>query len=271
VNDLSPPDDVPFLSVVVPTFNEERRIAQTLEAAAMFLRAQSWSWEIVVADDGSTDRTAAFVTAVSTREPRIRLLTLAHGGKGSAVQHGMLESRGRLRYLADADFSTPVTEVTNLLAAIEHGADLAIASREAGGACRIGEPFHRHLMGRVFNWLIQWLLLPGIEDTQCGFKCLRGPVADDLFTRLSTTGFAFDVEVLAHARHRGYRTVEVPVTWFYVPGGKVRMVRDTLHMFGDLLRIRRLTRRTYGRLFDRPDAAPPAQVSACRDAIGSGR
>lgn len=248
---------MPFLSVVVPAYNEQARIEQSLRRAVAFLREQSWTWEILVADDGSSDRTAALVAAAAADEPRIRLLTVVHGGKGHAVQAGMLAARGELRYLADADFSTPIDEIGRFLAAIAAGADLAIGSREIAGAQRIGEPTRRHVMGRVFNRMIQWLLLPGLQDTQCGFKCLRGAVADDLFARLSSTGFAFDVELLAHARHLGHRIQEIPVTWTYVAGGKVRMVRDTLQMFGDVLRIRRLTRRLYGSRSPAPRAGEP--------------
>lgn len=239
-------DTTPLLSVVIPAYDEEGRIEQSLERASAFLRGQPYAFEILVVDDGSRDRTADLVRAFHEREPRVRLLTIEHGGKGKAVQAGMLSAIGRLRYLADADFSTPIEEVSCFLEEMERGADLVIGSREVQGAKRIGEPTRRHVMGRVFNRLIQLVLLPGIEDTQCGFKCLRANAAEDLFTRLSSMGFAFDVELLTHARYLGYRTREVPVTWTYVSGSKVRVVRDTLAMFRDVFRIRRMAWRLYG-------------------------
>jgi dolichyl-phosphate beta-glucosyltransferase len=140
--------------------------------------------------------------------------------------------------LCDADFSMPVEQISRLLAGIDNGADIAIGSREAPGAQRIGEPRHRHLMGRVFNWLVGVVAVPRIDDTQCGFKAFRGNAAHELFARQRIDGWAFDVEVLFLASRGGYRIVEVPITWRYDPSSRVRPVRDTIAMMRELVAIR---------------------------------
>ncbi len=162
----------------------------------------------------------------------------------------MLAERGAYRFLCDADLSMPLDEVNRFLPPALHGYDVAIASREAPGAVRYHEPPYRHWMGRVFNSLVHLLVLPDIEDTQCGFKCFRAAAAEEIFPRLTRSGFSFDVEALAIARHRGFSIVEVPIPWHFDPDSRVRMFRDTLRMGLDLLAVRRNLRR--GRYDDRP-------------------
>ena len=235
-----PPDanGRPFLSVVIPAYNEEERIGDTLRQLVKYLGAQGYGWEIVVADDGSTDRTADLVRGAGAETAGIEMVTLPHGGKGWAVRHGMLYAGGEYRFLCDADISMPVEQISRFLPPALDDFDLAIGSREVPGARRLGEPYRRHLMGRVYNALTRALATPGVADTQCGFKCFRGTVADELFQLQRLRGFAFDVEVLFLARKRSLRVLEVPIDWYYRPASKVRPVIDSLAMTRDILNIR---------------------------------
>ncbi len=234
----------PYLSVVIPTFNEEARIAGTLSQVIEYLSGQDYQWEVVVADDGSTDHTARLVGHTIVEHSNVRVLWLSHRGKGWAVKNGMLAAEGEYRLLCDADLSVPIEQVERLLPLFEPresrgaGADIVLGSREATGAVRIGEPARRHLMGRLFNFLVNRLAVPGLADTQCGFKCFRGEAAQDLFPRLTLDGFAFDVELLHLARKRGLTYSEVGVDWYYRAQSKVRPVQDSLSMTLDLLKIR---------------------------------
>ena len=189
-------------------------------------------------DDGSSDGTVGVVQELAKDEPRLLVMPQAHRGKGGAVQAGMMASAAKYRFLADADFSMPVQEVERFLPPYLDGADVAIGTREGPGAVRVGEPTSRHLMGRVFNGLIQGLLLPGIADSQCGFKCFSARAADALFPRQTIDGFAFDVEILYLARREGFVLVEVPITWHYMEASKVSPLRDTGRMVREVLRIR---------------------------------
>lgn len=228
----------PYLSVVIPAFNEEARISETLARVIEYLTARQYGWEVVVADDGSRDHTAELVDRVITEHPGVRILRLSHRGKGWAVKKGMLAARGQHRLLCDADLSVPIAQVERLLPPLGPGTDVVLGSREAPGAVRIGEPVRRHLMGRVFNLLVNRLAVPGLTDTQCGFKCFRGEAADELFQRQTMDGFAFDVELLYLARKRGLTFAEVGVDWYYRSQSKVRPVRDALAMTLDLLKVR---------------------------------
>ncbi len=228
----------PFLSVVIPAFNEEPRISDTLSQVIEYLTDRGYAWEIVVADDGSQDQTAQLVERVATEHSNVRILRLPHRGKGWAVKNGMLAAQGEYRLLCDADLSVPISQVERLLPPLGPGSDIVLGSREAPGAARFGEPARRHLMGRVFNLLVGGLAVPGLADTQCGFKCFRGEAAQDLFQRQTMDGFAFDVELLYLARKRGLTFKEVGVDWYYRSQSKVRPVQDSLAMTLDLLKIR---------------------------------
>jgi glycosyltransferase involved in cell wall biosynthesis len=229
----------PFLSLIVPAHNEQARLPASLPKIHSFLTSQSFSWEIVVVDSGSQDDTAAIVREFATRWPAVRLIQVDRPGKGLAVRHGMLASHGAYRFICDADLSMPIDQVPRFLPPVLPDADIAIASREAPGAVRLGEPAYRHWIGRAFNRLVRALTIPEIQDTQCGFKCFRGAVADDLFRVQRLEGWTFDVEVLYIALRRGHRIVEVPIPWIYEPGSRVRVLQDSLTMFADLFRIRR--------------------------------
>ena len=173
----------------------------------------------------------------STGHP-VRVLHEAVRGKGAAVRTGALAALGAWVFLADADLSMPIEEVERFLPARTGDADIAIASREAPGAVRYDEPELRHLMGRVFNLWVRLLAVPGIADTQCGFKCFRGAVARDLFARQTVRDWTFDVEILFLARRAGYRLVEVPIHWTYKANSRVNPLRDALRMAAGVLRVR---------------------------------
>jgi glycosyltransferase involved in cell wall biosynthesis len=222
------------LSIVIPAYNEAHRLPSSLELARAFLNAGGLNAEVVVVDDGSQDGTAAVVEEAQRDWPALTLLRQAHAGKGAAVRLGVSQAKGDQIALADADFSMPITEFRRFMPDALGDYDIAIASREAPGAHRYGEPEYRHIMGRVFNGLVQWLLLPGIEDTQCGFKFLRRAVAQDIVRQLTIDGWGFDVELLYIARRHGYRIREIGVPWRYGSDSRVSPVRDTLTMIRDI-------------------------------------
>ena len=235
----SPPAQV-HLSIVIPAYNEESRIVNTLEQVHAYLLAQPYPWEIVVADDGSVDATASLVADFAQCRQGVRLVAVEHRGKGWAVNQGMLAAHGAYLFLCDADLSMPIEQVDRFLSLVgqETGPDIAIGSRELPQSRRIGEPARRHLMGRVFNRLIQSLVLFGIRDTQCGFKCFRAKTVTPLFRRQTLWGFSFDVELLCLARRAGLGIHEVAIDWHYREGSKVRPIRDAAVMAWDILKLR---------------------------------
>lgn len=232
----------PQLSIVIPAYNEARRLPESFARLYDYLQHQPYLAEVIVVDDGSEDSTAAVVRAWMGRWHALRLIEIAHTGKGAAVRAGALAAQGEWLFLADADFSMPVQELALFCPAEAHAPDILIGSREAPGAQRIGEPFYRHLMGRAFNLAVRMSLVPGISDTQCGFKRLRREVALDLFLHQTITGWGFDVELLYVAQLRGYTIREAPVSWYYKSGSKVHPLRDTFSMGRDLMRIWRNAR-----------------------------
>jgi dolichyl-phosphate beta-glucosyltransferase len=228
----------PYLSIIIPAYNEEHRLPKTLVQVLSFIQVQDYPVEVIIVENGSQDRTFQIAQSFAERYPQFRVLKTNQQGKGLAVQLGMLEALGEYRFMCDADFSMPVTEINRFLPPILRTYDVAIASREAPGAVRYNEPHYRHLVGRIFNGLIRLLALPGLHDTQCGFKCFRGPVAEELFQRQTLTGWSFDVEVLYIARQRGYKVIEIPIPWYFNPESKISVMRDSIRMALDLLTIR---------------------------------
>ncbi len=229
---------VPDISVVVPALNEEQGMESFLTRVATYLDSRRVSWEIVVVDDGSTDGTRSLVEHRMLGDTRIRLLTQSHRGKGAAIRNGMAAAQGRWRVMADADLSVAPDDWGALLeVAILGSADVIVASREAPGSRRIGEPMTRHLIGRVFNILVRRLAVPGIDDTQCGFKVFSAAAADALFPHLTIDGFAFDVELLFLSSRAGFRVREVGVVWTCRPESRVRLWRGA-EAFVDIVRIR---------------------------------
>ena len=228
----------PLLTIVIPAYNEESRLPATLTKIGDAFEARGEPYEVLVVVNGSTDRTAEVVKAGAERNANVRLVLTPLRGKGRAVRIGIGEARGDRIVFADADLSTPIEEVIALADQLDERHQVVIASREGSGARRVGEPYTRHLMGRVFNLLVRTLAVPGIQDTQCGFKAFTRQCAQDVFKRQRIVGFGFDVEVLFVARRLGYGIKEVPVTWEYAASSRVDPVKDTVRMFRDVLAVR---------------------------------
>ncbi|MBI2185752.1 MAG: glycosyltransferase family 2 protein [Acidobacteria bacterium] len=222
------------LSVVIPAYNESGRLLDTLYRCRDWLQASVPRWEIVVVDDGSEDETRVIASDVAATDPRISVIAAEHGGKGAAVRRGMLAARGRWCFFADADLSMDLNQLPRFFAA---DGDVIIASREAPGARRVGEPWSRHVIGRAFNLIVRLVAVPGVHDTQCGYKMFSAEVVRQLFPVARQNGFAFDVELLFLARRAGLRIREVPITWLYRPGSRVRL-RTGLTAFAQILAIR---------------------------------
>jgi len=228
-----------FLSIVIPAHNEESRLPGTLEQVFAFLKKQTFSSEVIVVENGSSDRTFEIAQKYAKQHANLRVIQNDWRGKGRAIQRGVKEALGGYVFLCDADLSMPIDEISKFLPPQLQNVDIAIASREAPGAVRYNEPYYRHFTGRVFNTLIRLLVLHNLQDTQCGFKCIRAEVARDIFRYQTLTGWAFDVELLFIAHRHGYNIVEVPINWYYNADSKISVFRDSLRMFLDLLAIRR--------------------------------
>jgi dolichyl-phosphate beta-glucosyltransferase len=224
----------PELSVVIPAFNEAGRLPRTLERVTAFLREGSRSYEVLVADDGSTDETAQKARAAGAT-----VLRDEHNhGKGHAVRRGMLAARGQRRLMTDADLSTPIEELPRFLARMDEGFDVVIGSRALpGSTIEVHQSRYRETMGRVYNLFVRALALPGLRDTQCGFKLWSAGAAREAFTAARLDGFSFDVEALYVARKRGYRIAEIPVVWRNDAASRVGLGGGS-RAFPDLLRIR---------------------------------
>ena len=224
------------LSVVIPAFDEEKRLPGTLAAILPFLRSRGETFEVVVVDDGSTDGTA---DAARKGGPEVRLLqNPGNRGKGYSVRNGMLNAGGAWRLMSDADLSTPIEELDRLKAALADGAEVAIASRAVSGAnLEKRQSIMRETSGRFFNVIVRVLHLPGIKDTQCGFKLFSAAAAEAAFRESKLDGFAFDVEALVLAHRAGFRIREVPVTWRNDEQSRVSFARG-LAAFVDLFRLK---------------------------------
>jgi len=246
MSNLAPSVDV---SVVIPAFNEERRLLPTLERLHAHLSARPMSYEIVVVDDGSRDKTCEVVEEAAARLPNIVLLRKQRNrGKGAAVRHGMLLARGRIRVMWDADCSMPPEELPRLLAPIEsRHAEIAIGSRYAEGARTVKQPRYRVLWSRLCNKIIQRWLVPRVLDTQCGFKAFTARAALNLFRSATIDGWAFDLEILALARRRGFAIDEVGVEWKDDGNSRVNPLKDFWKVIREAVTIRRnLARGVYG-------------------------
>jgi dolichyl-phosphate beta-glucosyltransferase len=233
----------PFLSLIIPAHNEEQRLPPSLQKIKAFLADQAYAAEVIVVENGSGDATLAVAQAYAADWPALRVFKEEARGKGLAVRRGMLEAQGEYRFLCDADLSMPIAQVNRFLPPALDSLDIAIGSREVAGSVRYDEPAYRHFIGRIFNTMVRWMLLPGLQDTQCGFKCFRAEVAERIFPYQTLTGMSFDAEVLYIARRKGYRIVEVPIDWYFDSDSRVRLFQDSLRMGFDLLAIRRNARR----------------------------
>jgi dolichyl-phosphate beta-glucosyltransferase len=228
----------PRLSLVIPAYNEQARLPYTLSQIEAYLCQEQIDCEVIVVDNGSQDATSAVVMQAATTFPRLRLVRTDRRGKGCAVRTGTLAARGDVVLFADADLSWSVEDLARFLALVDDTNPIVIGSREGSGARRIGEPIYRHLMGRVFNRVVQTLAVPGVEDSQCGFKAFTVEAARAIFSRQRINGFGFDVEVLYLARRLGFGVRVVPLRWEHKENSRVAPVRDTLSMLSDVLRVR---------------------------------
>ncbi len=228
-----------FLSIIIPAYNEETRLPDTLNKVGSFLGTQSYSHEVLIVNNNSTDRTEEIIKDYCSRFPDMQGLFEEEPGKGAAVRCGMLQAQGEFLFMCDADLSMPIEELENFLPPKLEDIDISIASREAPGAIRYHEPNFRHFGGRMMNWLIQLFILPGLKDTQCGFKCFSKEAAKDLFNQQTLPGWSFDIELIYIARQRGYKIQEIPIPWYYHQESKVNAVRDALQILMDIQTIRR--------------------------------
>lgn len=229
------------LSIVIPAYNEAERLPASLAAVRAWADVAGMPVEILICDDGSRDETATFVRDAAAEDARVRLVSLGQNrGKGAAVRHGVLQARHAWVLISDADLSTPIEEAERLAAAAKaRGVPVAIGSRDvADSDIEVHQPWYREAMGRTFNRIVQTLAVPGVRDTQCGFKLLRTDVARAAFDRATVDGFAFDVELLMLVRKLGYEIVEVGVRWRNDDRSTVDPLRDSARMFADVLRLR---------------------------------
>ncbi|MFQ5953068.1 MAG: dolichyl-phosphate beta-glucosyltransferase [Candidatus Omnitrophota bacterium] len=234
-----------YLSVIIPSYNEEERIASTLQKIESFLEGKGFDYEILVVDDGSSDKTKK-IALESNLAQKGRLGVLANEknmGKGYSVKRGVREAIGEYILFTDADLSTPIDEIEKLLHGIECGADIAVGSRSINTSNVVmRQPLYRQTMGKVFNLLVRMFLGENFKDTQCGFKLFKQDAAKSLFGNLTTDGFAFDAELLFLARKRGYKVREIGVKWKNSPSSTVHPVSSSLRMLWDIFKIRRIHR-----------------------------
>lgn len=234
-------DDDIFLSVVIPAYNEDRRIGNTLKKIREYLDRQDFSSEIIVVSDGCTDLTDLYATETLKNWPNFRLLCrVENKGKGYSVKEGILNSRGRLILFTDADLSTPIEELDNFLPWADEY-DVVIGSRALPDSnIQVHQSFLRENMGKTFNLFVRLLVFRGIKDTQCGFKLFHRQAAMDIFRRTKLRGFGFDVEALYLSQKLGYRIKQLPVVWINSPESRVQIFTSSAEMIRDLFRIRSL-------------------------------
>ena len=229
------------ISIIIAAFNEEKRIIPSLLKIKEYINKQNIPYEIIVVDDGSTDHTHTVVRDLIKDIPYLKVIHYApNKGKGHALRTGVLASKGEIILLSDADLSTPIEELSKLLPLIyNHKCDIAIGSRALALSEIVKkQPWWRQSMGKFFNKLVKALVIEDFKDTQCGFKVFRGDIARSLFKEAQIDRFAYDVEILAIGKKKGCKIVEAPVRWINSPESKVNPVKDSLQMFGDLLKIR---------------------------------
>lgn len=229
-----------FLTVVIPAYNEEKRLPETLKKIHEYLAKKNFTYEIIVVDDGSRDGTIKVAESFQELEPGLRVLRNPRNmGKGFTVRNGMLNGRGKLLLFTDSDLSTPIEDFDKFLPQFEKGYDVVIGSRAlAESDIKVSQPIHRVIMGKVFNLIVRTMFWTKIKDTQCGFKCFTRAAVQAVFPKQQVWGFGFDVEVLFIARKLGFKICEYPVEWSDSPDTRVSPIRDSVDMFIDLVKIR---------------------------------
>lgn len=238
----------PYLSIIIPSYNEMKNIKKNvLDELFDYLNKQNYTWEVLLSDDGSTDGTTEALVKLSQKDKRIRVVKNIHAGKGPTVQSGMLKAKGEWILFTDFDQSTPIREIEKLFK-YKKNHQVIIGSREISGAQRGKEPLYRHIMGKGFNFIVQALAIPGIQDTQCGFKLFEHQANYDIFSNLIVYGRteerqdaftgAFDVEALFLANKKGYKVKEVPITWHHNETDRVSPLKDSVRMLRDIIKIR---------------------------------
>jgi len=228
-----------YISLIIPAYNEEKRIENSIRSAIAWLNEQDYSYEIIVVDDGSRDSTVNVAKKVSEK---VRVISLKQNlGKGAAVRTGMLNASGDFRFFSDADFSTPINELNKLLYRLENGADICIGSRAIDPTMiKTHQPIYRELMGKTFNKIVQLLLIKGIKDTQCGFKGFTKKASDIIFPLTKINGFSFDVEILYLAKKNKLKIEQEPVLWFNDQRSKVNPIVDSINMIVELFKIKKI-------------------------------
>ncbi len=229
-----------MISLVIPAFTERDRLPETLRRVREYFDGAGEEYEVIVADDGSTDGTVEFVESVIEHWSQLSVIALPRNqGKGAAVRAGMLRARGEHRAFSDADLSTPIEELPRLRERLVGNCTVAIASRALpGSTIGVHQPGRRETMGKTYNRLVQLLVLPGLHDTQCGFKVFTAEAAVACFEPLRTRGFGFDAEALVRARRKGWEIAEVPVRWDHREDSRVSALRDSGMVLLDLVRLR---------------------------------
>jgi dolichyl-phosphate beta-glucosyltransferase len=248
-----------ILSIIIPAHNEEDRLAESLQRILAFLEDQPYEAEILVVENGSQDRTAEIALTIAEQHEQVHVIRESRAGKGLAVRTGMLAASGTYRFICDADLSMPIEQVNRFLPPACPEYAIAIGSREIAGSQRYNEPAIRHLIGRIYNLLVRIIAVPHIQDTQCGFKSFHRSVVETLFPLQRLEGWAFDVELLYIAQKRGMRILEIPIDWYYMPGSRIHILRDSIRMFSDLFTIRRNWRKG---LYEDRQLQPPAHPGA---------
>jgi len=232
-----PIQEQPYLSIVIPAYNESERIVPTVGAIASYVCGLGKPWELLIADDGSKDDTVALCQGLELANLRV-LIAPQNGGKGSAVQRGMLAARGELVLFADADNSTPIEELGAMIAKIDAGYDVVVGSRAANGAQEAHRSLLRRTMSKTLRGMIRPIFNLQVSDTQCGFKLFRRTAAQRLFGAQTIRGFSFDLEILYLANKWGYRIAEQPVAWVDAPGSKVDSAKEIKRFLKDMARIK---------------------------------
>ncbi len=228
-----------YLSIIIPAYNEENRLPATLDSVYNFFVAINLDFEIIVVNDGSTDNTNNVINQYACSRPQIKtIINQTNRGKGFAIRTGVLAANSELILIDDADGSSPIEEFDRLHNAIKNGADIAIGSRAKPDLSRtVNALAYRTYIGNTFNRIVQSLLLPGLYDTQCGFKLFKKEIAHNIFSLATIDGYAFDVEILYIAKLKKYRIDEIAINWHNVKGSKVNVLVDSIKMLAEVLRI----------------------------------